>query len=40
MSRMHAIALAAKYNLEQEVTDYIDNLGYSPEDACHEWDIL
>lgn len=40
MSRSTAIALAEKYNLQDIVAQYIDELGYSPADACREWDIL
>ena len=37
MTREEAIALAAKYCLEREVTEFIDELGYSPEEALDEW---
>ncbi len=40
MSRSAAIALAAKYGLEDEVTYCIDVLGMFPEDAIYEWDIM
>lgn len=37
MTREEAIALAAKYCLEGEVAELIDELGYSPEEALDEW---
>lgn len=39
MPRTEALALAAKYGLEEEVRYAIDELGYSPEEALYEWDI-
>lgn len=40
MSREFAIALAAKYCLEEEVKEAIDILGLTPEQAIYEWDII
>lgn len=39
MSREEAIALAAKYCLQEEVSYCIDTLGYPPDEALEEWDI-
>ena len=39
MTKQEAIALAEKYNLQAEVIWCMDN-GYTPEEACAEWDIL
>ena len=39
MIRGEAIAKAAKYMLQAEVIYCMDNLGYSPEEACAEWDL-
>ncbi len=40
MSQAHALAFAAKYGLEEEVNYCIDVLGYTPEEALYEWDII
>ena len=39
MTREEAIAKAKKYGLQAEVIYCMDNLGYSPEEACGEWDL-
>ena len=39
MTREEAIAKAKKYYLQAEVIYCMDNLGYSPEEACDEWDL-
>jgi hypothetical protein len=39
MTREEAIAKAEKYNLQTEVLYCMDVLGYSPEEACDEWDL-
>ena len=39
MTREEALALAANYQLTEEI-EYLMNHGYSPEEACAEWDIL
>jgi len=39
MTREEAIAKAEKYCLQAEVIYCMDNLGYSPEKACDEWDL-
>jgi hypothetical protein len=39
MTREEAIAKAEKYSLQAEVIYCMDNLGYSPEEACDEWDL-
>ena len=38
-TREQAIEIAKPYHLEQEVTDYIDIYGQSPDDALQYWDI-
>lgn len=40
MTREEAIVKAEKYNLQEEVIYCMDNFGYSPEEACGEWDLL
>lgn len=40
MTREEAIALAEKYCLQGEVIYCMDVLGYSPEEAVSEWDLL
>ena len=39
MTREEAIAKAKKYHLQAEVIYCMYNLGYSPEEACDEWDL-
>lgn len=39
MTKEEAIALAAKYNLQEDVEFMIDN-GWTPEEAIDEWDII
>ena len=39
MTREEAIAIAEKYNLQNEIRYCMDYLGYSPEEACDEWDL-
>ena len=39
MTREEAIATASAYMLQAEVIYCMDNLGYSPEEACDEWDL-
>ena len=39
MTREEAIAIAEKYNLQNEV-EYCMNHGDSPEEALYEWDLM
>ena len=39
MTREEAIAKTKKYSLQAEVIYCMDNLRYSPEEACDEWDL-
>lgn len=39
MSRTDALNIAAKYGIENEVKQLIDELGYEPIDALYQWDV-
>ena len=39
MTREEAVARAKEYSLQAEVIYCMDFLGYSPEEACDEWDL-
>lgn len=40
MSRVDALALAAKYGLENEISYAINNRNCDPMEALEEWDII